>query len=122
MILALILLNVTHWAADYTHLSRPWMLAAKRLGKPILPIAAHAGVHAVFFLAVGLFFATPLVALKVALLQLVSHTLIDIWKGRMNGWFPALQSPANIYHWYIFGFDQLLHQIVIIWSAYLLTL
>jgi len=32
----------------------------------------------------------------------------------MNGWFPALQSPANKWHWVVFGFDQLLHALVII--------
>ena len=46
--------------------------------------------------------------------QLITHFLIDVWKGRMNGWFPALQSPANKWHWIIFGFDQLLHALVII--------
>jgi len=46
--------------------------------------------------------------------QLITHFLIDVWKGRMNGWFPTLQSPANKWHWIVFGFDQFLHALVII--------
>jgi len=45
---------------------------------------------------------------------LITHFLIDVWKGRMNGWFTTLQSPANKWHWTVFGFDQLLHALVII--------
>jgi NADH:ubiquinone oxidoreductase subunit H len=50
-------------------------------------------------------------------LQLVTHFLIDVWKGRMNGWFPALRSPSNKGHWIVFGLDQLLHTLVIIGMA-----
>ena len=49
----LIILFACHWLADYTHLSTAWMLNAKRLGKPLLPIFAHALVHAsLMFLAI----------------------------------------------------------------------
>ena len=34
--------------------------------------------------------------------------------NRLYGWFPALQSPANKWPWIVFGFDQLLHALVII--------
>ncbi|MEO6903286.1 MAG: DUF3307 domain-containing protein [Bacteroidia bacterium] len=51
---------------------------------------------------------------KLIVFQLVTHFLIDVWKGRMNGWFPTLQSPTNKWHWMLLGFDQLLHATVII--------
>lgn len=114
----LILLFVCHWLADYTHLSTAWMLNAKRLGKPFAPILMHAWVHATLMFLVLI----PFIGLRgdiwwLFLFQLSTHFLIDVWKGRMNGWFPALQSPANKWHWVVFGFDQLLHAIVIILMA-----
>ena len=109
-------LFICHFLADYTHLSTAWMLNAKRLGKPLYPIFTHAFIHASLMLALlALVFGFS--GFKLAALfgfQLVTHFLIDIWKGRMNGWFPILQSPANKWHWIVFGFDQLLHALVII--------
>jgi hypothetical protein len=112
----LILLFVCHFLADYTHLSTKWMLDAKRFGKPLYPIFMHAFIHAglmLVVLALG-FGITGGLLLEVYALQLFSHFLIDVLKGRMNGWFPSLQSPANKWHWVVFGADQLLHAIVII--------
>lgn len=51
------------------------------------------------------------------LLQLFSHFLIDVWKGKMNVWVPSLTNPANVWMWIIFGLDQLFHQIIIILMA-----
>ena len=112
----LIGLFICHFLADYTHLSTAWVLNAKRLGKPLYPIFTHAFIHASLMLVLlALVFGFS--GLKLAALfgfQLITHFLIDVWKGRMNGWFPALQSPANKWHWIVFGFDQLLHALIII--------
>lgn len=114
----LIGLFICHWLADYTHLSTAWMLNAKRLGKPFLPIFTHAMVHMVLmWLFLSTFFGFTPKIMTVCVFQLITHFLIDVWKGRMNGWFPSLQSPANKWHWIVFGFDQLLHAIVIILMA-----
>ena len=110
----LIGLFICHFFADYTHLSTTWMLNAKRFGKPLFPIFIHAYIHmfimGVFLSLIGLknelYFLMPF--------QLVTHFLIDTLKGKMNVWFPSLQSPANKWHWFVFGFDQLLHAVVII--------
>jgi hypothetical protein len=107
-----------HWLADYTHLSTAWMLNAKRLGKPLHPILFHAWVHATLMFVMLI----PFIGLSgniwwLFLFQLTSHFAIDVWKGRMNGWFPALQSPANKWHWVIFGADQFFHAVVIVIMA-----
>lgn len=109
----LIGLFICHFLADYTHLSTSWMLSAKRLGKPLTPILTHAMVHT---LLMGIFLGCFGVSNTVLLMgfQLVTHFIIDVWKGRMNGWFPEIQNPANKWHWIVFGFDQLFHAIVII--------
>ena len=111
----LVLLLLCHWAGDYTHLSRPWMLEAKRFGKPILPILNHGCVHGFLMLWTMYFFGVPgIIAAILATFQVLTHTGIDVLKGRLNGWFPSLQNPANIYHWWVFGLDQFLHILVIL--------
>lgn len=115
-------LFVCHWMADYTHLSCSWMLSAKRLGKPLFPILVHGFVHAFLMTLFLLLIGVSVYKLDVLFgIQMLSHFLIDLWKGRMNGWFPSLQLPTNKWHWIIFGLDQLLHSLVIVWmSSYVL--
>lgn len=129
MTILLISLFICHFLADYTHLSTGWMLSAKRFGKPFFPIFCHALIHALLMAVVlEVYFYNKLenynpIAFtfsfvdKLFLFQLITHFLIDVWKGRMNGWFPSLQSPANKWHWIVFGADQLLHAFVIILMA-----
>ena len=118
----LLLLFFCHFLADYTWLSTSWMLNAKQLGKPLPPILFHAWVHATLMFIVLI----PFIGFKsniwwLFLFQFITHFLIDVWKGRMNGWFPSLQNPANKWHWVIFGFDQYLHAAVIIGMVYIAT-
>ena len=112
--LLLIGLFFCHFLADFTWLSTTWMLTAKSLGKPLLPIFAHAAVHATLMGMTLLFVNCPFsLWLNLVCFQLLSHFLIDLWKGRMNGWFTIVTSPANKWHWILFGFDQFLHALVI---------
>jgi hypothetical protein len=90
------------------------MLNAKRFGKPLLPILVHAGVHAILFFIAILALHGFEMALLAAAIQLPTHFAIDVFKGKMNGWFPELQSIENKFHWWVFGADQMLHQWVII--------
>ncbi len=125
----LIALFFCHFLADFTHLSTGWMLNAKRLGKPFFPIFCHAFVHATLMaiiLEIFLHVTIPSYSIeifsftlvdKLFLFQLISHFLIDVLKGRLNGWFSSLQSPTNKGHWVVFGADQLAHAIVIILMA-----
>lgn len=104
-----------HFLADYTHLSTAWMLNAKRLGKPLTPILVHAWVHALLMISTLMIFGIDeSLCIKLYFFQWITHFIIDVWKGRMNGWFPALQNPANKWHWIVFGIDQLFHAVVII--------
>jgi len=118
--LLLICLLICHYLCDYTHLSTSWMLNAKRTGKPLYPIFTHAAVHASFMHIVVSFYSsycnhlTNTQLFACLILQLSSHFVIDVLKGRMNTWVPVVASPANKSHWYIFGLDQLLHQLVIV--------
>lgn len=111
-IYALIAFNVCHFFGDFV-LVDDSMLSAKKLGSPIGPILTHSGVHAFLMAGVCLFF-NPITISFIYPLQFSTHFLIDLLKGKLNCWFPSLSSPANKRHWILFGFDQLLHQLVII--------
>lgn len=118
----LIALFVCHYIGDYTHLSMPFMLTAKKIGKPLSPIFDHAGLHALLMWATMILLLPKskwILVLCLCFLQLISHSIIDILKGRMNVWFPSIANPANKVYWYIFGLDQLLHALIIILMWYL---
>lgn len=117
-----ILYNICHWLGDYTHLSTKWMLDAKRVGKPLGPIFIHALVHTALMTLVSMLFTTDeVVLITIFLFQLITHFSIDILKGKLNVWFPVLADSTKKSHWYIFGGDQMAHQIVIILQTYFLT-
>lgn len=115
----LLALFFCHFLADYTWLSQPRMLAAKRFGKPFGPILVHGMVHATLMGAVLLAF--HVLAERAAFLylfQALTHAGIDTLKGRLNHRFQALQSPQNVVHWVVFGLDQYAHAVVIVLMWY----
>jgi len=116
--LIIVALLVCHWIGDFTHLSRPWMLSAKRFGKPVGPIAVHALVHALLMAMACLVLVNEQAGALAFAIQFPTHLAIDILKGRLNGWFPALQDPTKYPHWYVFGADQFAHCMVILCIAH----
>ena len=79
-----------------------------------MPIFAHALTHACF-MRLALWVIVPDADWFLPIMfQVVSHFVIDVLKGRMNEWFPALQSPVNKWHWIMFGADQFFHAAAII--------
>ncbi|MBK6521887.1 MAG: DUF3307 domain-containing protein [Bacteroidia bacterium] len=121
MLIALIALNVCHWAADFTHLSTDWMLNAKRYGKPLYPIFIHALVHALlFFTTVWILYDLDK-AIFAGGFQLITHFMIDLIKGKISFWFKKLEDPSNKYHWWVFGADQFMHHLVIILTVYFIS-
>lgn len=121
ILIAFIVLNVCHWAADFTHLSTDWMLNAKRYGKPLYPIFIHALVHAfLFFVSVWLLFDLDK-AIFAGAFQLITHFMIDLIKGKLNFYFRKLEDASNKFHWWVFGADQLMHHLVIIITIYLIS-
>lgn len=114
----IILLFAAHYLADFTPLSRPYMLQAKAIGRPILPIFDHAFVHALLMGFIIKYFGySAQVIGTCALLELVSHFAIDLLKGYVNYKFPSVRLPHNLWYWPIFGFDQFLHSVIIILIA-----
>lgn len=116
-------LLTAHFLGDFTHASTPRMLAAKRHGMPLLPIAEHAWLHANLVIFVcGC--CSPLLPYNFDVmlsrflacfgLEFVSHLLLDVFKGRLAYWFPRTGEPACKRYWYVFGLDQLAHQLVLV--------
>ena len=114
MITLILLLLICHLIADFSPLSTAWMLRAKSTGSPLFPIFVHAGVHALLMLVVLFFFIPTALAFKLAAFQWISHFAIDVCKGKMNVFFPIVTNPEDKRFWMLFGFDQFLHQSVIL--------
>ena len=110
----LVVLLVGHYLADFC-LTTPAMIRAKADGRKAGPILLHAGVHA---LLVGVCMLVFGVSWKLLLLlmfaELVSHFLIDTAKGLLTARFPLLADQQKKPYWMLYGFDQLLHLLVIV--------
>lgn len=120
MMTILIFLFICHFLADFTHLSRPYMLRAKAAGRPSGPIFHHAMVHGLLMGGVVLVFFGVAPAVIALGIEVCTHFVIDVIKGRINVWYPELAKPSNPYHWYVFGADQLLHTLIIIFIAWVI--
>ena len=119
MIYILLSLLICHFLADYC-LTTHGMIAAKAKGWPLLPIVGHAAVHAILMgAALDVLGISWKMCLWLAALQLVTHFVIDTMKGVLTGHFPLLADNTQKPFWILYGFDQLLHLLVILLIAYL---
>ncbi|MDR2970776.1 MAG: DUF3307 domain-containing protein [Bacteroidales bacterium] len=142
--LLLFALNLAHFLGDFTPLNK-WFISAKQYGKPVWLVACHGALNgALYGITVGLFilslkylffapFAVNLctfavkkllehplkMILIVFTIETVTHTLIDILKGRINRRFPVVQNSEKSTHWVVMGADQFLHQVVLIGILFL---
>ena len=110
----LIALLVCHYLADYC-LTLPVMIRAKADGRNLWPIMLHAAVHA---LLVGLCLLTWGVAWKLLLLlaavELATHFFIDTCKARLSAHYSYMADIHNKSYWMLYGFDQLLHLLILV--------
>jgi len=114
-IIILILLFGGHFLADFTPLSSMWMLKAKRYGKPLFPIFCHGLMHGIFTFIILLFSECRIMEiLMLTGVMTISHFVIDVWKGRLTAAYSKFQNTQNKSYWWLMGFDQYLHAIVII--------
>jgi len=112
----LVSLFVAHFLGDFTPLSTKRMQEAKAVGKPVGPIAAHAGVHGILVGAAVTVVSWPGASLLLAAVavEFVTHLAIDWSRGRMGGRHPELASPQAQPFWTALGLDQLLHYLVLL--------
>ena len=114
MTLLLVSLLVCHYLADYC-LTTPSMIRAKADGRNPWPIILHASIHAgLVGLCMLLWEVSWRLLSLLVLLELVSHFLIDTAKGRLTARYPILADMQRKPYWMLYGFDQLLHLLVIV--------
>ena len=123
--LLLVLFQVKHFLADYP-LQNGYMLGKFKPGWDFAgPLAAHAGVHALFtFAIVFAFVHSVLFSAGMAVFDFVVHFTMDRmkagpnylgrWKALSATEFPtatAKQKKGNTYFWQALGFDQMVHHL-----------
>ena len=105
--LLLIVLLVCHYLADFCLTSPD--------GRNLLPILLHASIHGALM---GICLLCWNVSWKCILAmiawEIVSHFLIDLAKARVSVHFPRLADMRFRPYWMLFGFDQLLHLVVVV--------
>lgn len=119
----LVVYQIKHFVADYP-LQGKFMLR-KFLPTPewILPLLAHASVHAVFTYLIALA-VRPRLALWLALFDASTHFVVDRIKASpdLGGRFKPLtkqtysaatpeQLKSNVYFWWALGADQMAHHL-----------
>jgi hypothetical protein len=106
-----------HLIADF-YLQFPWMIKYKgNYGHP--GGIAHSGLHGIFTSIVLSFFATPLIALALGLLDFLIHYHIDWTKSNIvkrKGY-----SNTDSIYWILFGTDQWLHIMTYFFMAHLIV-
>jgi hypothetical protein len=99
--------SLKHFFADFVLQTRWIALGKDRRVDWLAPLAAHVGIHAGLALAIILIVAPRLWWL--ALIDLVVHFAIDRGKSLVGRWGRC--GPQDARYWWLFGFDQLLHQL-----------
>lgn len=114
----LISLLVSHFLADYC-LTTPQMIEAKASGKHTQHIVLHAAVHAVLMgVVLAVFGVAFTIVLGLVALELVSHCLIDYFKGFLSRKYLSLGDNTKKPFWILYGLDQLLHLMVVVVMVY----
>jgi len=114
MLLLLISLLVCHYVADFC-LTTPAMIRAKADGHNPWPILLHAAIHAGLMGLCLLLWATSWRFVWLAMVvEWGTHFLIDWTKARLSARFPRLADQQQKTYWMLYGFDQLLHQLVVV--------
>ena len=110
----LVVLLLCHYLADFC-LTLPVMIRAKADGRGIGGIMMHAAVHAMLMGVCLLFFGVRIkLLLLLIVIEWLSHFIIDSAKGRVSVRWPVLSDAHKKPYWMLYGFDQLLHQLVIV--------
>lgn len=117
LLLLLIAFELKHFFADFP-LQTVYMLGKGKKGWAwILPLLSHAGVHALFTVAIVAFY-NPALCVQAALIDLVAHFIIDRCKATQNlkqGPWEASEKGQLLSRYYLYlGLDQMFHKLTYI--------
>ena len=103
--LLLIVFQLKHFICDYP-LQGTYMLGKLRATNWVLPLAAHAAVHATATLLIAIWFSLHL-AIILAITDFILHFTIDRLKASPN--YGGRFKPDQPYFWWALGADQMAH-------------
>lgn len=114
----LVLFQIKHFAADFP-LQTQYMLGKFKKDDWILPLSAHATVHAFITLVIALAFSNSLyVIVFVTIIDFIIHFIMDRIKaspdllGRWN--------PTQSMFWNMVGIDQMVHHLTHYFIIYII--
>lgn len=113
LLIALVILFVKHFLADYP-LQTKYQLRKNKPKGWTWPLLQHCLYHAALTLVGMLFILSPADAVRIAVLDFAAHLAIDYWKSRTK--------QHNIFKkefWTKHGLDQLFHEISYVCLAFL---
>ena len=115
-VLLLLGLFFGHFLGDFTHLATARMHNAKANGGPLFDIAGHAAVHGILVGLVVALLAAPAwtIILGAVVIELVTHFGLDAARARLGRRYSALNDPRGRTFWYVLGFDQFAHGLVLV--------
>ena len=108
--LLLVLFQFKHFIADYP-LQTSYMLGKAKESGWIEPLAAHAGVHALFtFIITSIFLPiASLIPVYLAVADFIIHFTVDRVKASPN--IGGRFNPTQPYFWWSLGADQMTHHL-----------
>ena len=132
----LVTYQIKHFLADYPLQGKFMLGKFAKFPDFILPLLAHAGVHAAFTFAIAICLKPAKVAIVLALLDAAIHFTVDRIKaspdllGRFKPltketYIAAVQAndqaaiKGNTFFWWALGWDQMMHHLthyLIIWA------
>ena len=105
LFLLLIVFQLKHFICDYP-LQGTYMLGKLRATNWVLPLAAHAAIHATATLLIAIWFSLHL-AVILAITDFILHFTIDRLKASPN--YGGRFKPDQPYFWWALGADQMAH-------------
>ena len=103
----LIAFQLKHFICDYP-LQNTYMLGKLRATNWVLPLAAHAAVHATATFLIAIWFSLHL-AIILAITDFILHFTIDRLKASPN--YGGRFKPDQPYFWWTLGADQMAHHL-----------
>jgi len=118
----LVLFQIKHYIADFL-LQTDFTENKAKKENWLLPLLAHTATHGLFTLLIVASFVPPVIALGLALFDVVLHSITDRLKASKN-LFRNVEKTGMAY-WYGLGLDQMIHHIthyiiilVVIWQHF----
>lgn len=107
--LLLILFQIKHFVCDFP-LQTQYMLGKMSRTNWIVPLSAHAGVHAFGTFIITIIFTSFYTAILLAIVDFILHFVVDRLKASPD--LGGRWKPDQPYFWWSLGADQMVHHLI----------